>query len=174
VSTRGSNVDLIHVLFGTILAVDDASLIQVAAIATITLLALAAIWRPLVVECVDPGFLRAVGGPGAACHFGFLVLVVLNLVGGFQALGTLMSVGLLMLPAAAARFWATEVWSMAAVAAAIAFASGYVGLLVSFHHNLPTGPAIILTAGIFYLASVAVGWHGSLWRRFLLASHLEA
>ncbi|MBL6940473.1 MAG: metal ABC transporter permease [Alphaproteobacteria bacterium] len=174
VSTRGSNVDLMHVLFGTILAVDDASLLLVVSIATLTLVVLAVIGRGLVVECFDPGFLRAVGGPGAALHFAFLVLVVMNLVAGFHALGTLMAVGLMMLPAAAARFWATQVTTLAVTSSAIAFASGYVGLLLSYHANLPSGPAIILVAGGVYIVSVVAGPRGSLWARFLPRRHLEA
>lgn len=174
VSTRGSNVDLMHVLFGTILAVDDASLLLVVSIATLTLVILAVIGRGLIVECFDPGFLRAVGGPGAAVHFVFLVLVVMNLVAGFHALGTLMAVGLMMLPAAAARFWAGEVTTLAATSSAIAFASGYAGLLLSYHANLPSGPAIILVAGGVYIVSVVAGPRGSLWARFLPRRHLEA
>ena len=111
VSLRGSSIDLIHVLFGTILAVDDAALILVASITTATLLILALIYRPLIVECFDPGFLRSVGGRGATMHFIFLVLVVLNLVAGFRALGTLMAVGMMMVPAVSARFWARQVLS---------------------------------------------------------------
>ena len=103
VSTHGSSVDLMHVLFGSILAVDDAALLLMAAAASVTLLALAAVYRPLVVECLDPGFLRSVGGRGSWVHILFLMLVVANLVAGFQALGTLMAVGLMMLPATAAR-----------------------------------------------------------------------
>ena len=167
VSTHGSPVDLMHVLFGSILAVDDAALLLVAGVASATLMALAVLYRPLVVECFDPGFLRTVGGPGAAMHFGFLVLVVLNLVAGFQALGTLMAVGLMMLPATAARFWAHEVWSLAAVAALIAMLSGAFGLLLSYHLNLPSGPAIVLLAGAFYVASLLFGRRDGLLQRHL-------
>lgn len=174
VSLRGSNVDLMHVLFGTILAVDDAGLLLVAGITTVTLLTLALLYRPLVVECFDPGFLRAVGGYGALNHLAFLVLVVLNLVGGFQALGTLMAVGLMMLPAAAARFWAERVWPLALIAMALAFASGYGGLLLSYHLNLPSGPSIILVAGAAYLLSLALGPVGSLRARWFPGRHLEA
>ena len=162
VSTRGTPVDLMHVLFGSILAVDDASLLLVAAVSSITLLALAALYRPLVVECFDPGFLRTVGGLGTLMHFGFLVLVVLNLVAGFQALGTLMAVGLMMLPATAARFWARDVWSLAAVASLLAVVSGCCGLLLSYHLNLPSGPAIVMLAGGFYLFSLLFGRRDSL------------
>lgn len=172
-SLRGSSIDLIHVLFGTILSVDDPALILVAAITTVTLFTLALIYRPLVVECFDPGFLRAVGGNGAAMHLAFLVLVVLNLVAGFRALGTLMSVGLMMLPAAAARFWARQVWTQMLVAASIALAAGYAGLLISFHANLPSGPAIVLTAGLVYLFSLSSGRYGSIASRRRPADHLE-
>ena len=174
VSTRGSNVDLLHVLFGTVLAVDDAALILVTAIASVTVLTLAVIWRPLVVECFDPGFLRTTSGGGGVYHLIFLVLVVLNLVGGFQALGTLLAVGLMMLPATAARFWARDLWSMSLVASGIAFLSGWIGLVVSFHHNLPSGPAIILTAGVFYLVSLVAGVRGGLLTRLLPRRHLAA
>ncbi len=174
VSTHGSNVDLMHVLFGTILAVDDASLLLIVSIATLTLFTLAVIGRGLIVECFDPGFLRAVGGPGAAVHFVFLVLVVMNLVAGFHALGTLMAVGLMMLPAAAARFWAGQVATLAAASSAIAFASAYAGLLLSYHVNLPSGPAIILVAGGVYIVSVVAGPRGSLRTRFLPRRHFVA
>ena len=172
VSLRGSNIDLMHVLFGTILAVDDADLILVASITSATLFTLAIIYRPLIVECFDPGFLRSVGGWGATMHFIFLVLVVLNLVAGFRALGTLMAVGLMMLPAASSRFWASEAWSMALVAVLIAMLSGYAGLLLSYHANLPSGPAIVLTAGLGYVFSVIFGLHGSIYSRRRVDLHL--
>lgn len=174
VSLRGSSVDLLHVLFGTILAVDDASLFLVASIASFSLLTLAVIYRPLIVECFDPGFLQSLRARGTFYHLAFLVLVVLNLVAGFQALGTLMAVGLMMLPAVAARFWAQEVWSMAAVASGIAVLSGYVGLLLSYHYNLPSGPAIVLTAGMAYLLSIVLGRQDGLLVRFLPRKHLQA
>lgn len=162
VSTHGSPIDLMHVLFGSILAVDDVALVSVAGVASVTLLAVAAAYRPLLAASVDPGFLRSVGGHDRALHFLFLTLVVLNLVAGFQALGTLMAVGLMMLPATAARFWAHEVWSLALVATAIALASAVGGLLLSYHLQLPSGPAIVLLAGMAYLASLALGRHDSL------------
>ena len=174
VSTHGSNIDLMHVLFGTILAVDDASLVLIVSVATLTLATLAVIGRGLIVECFDPGFLRASGGPGAIVHLVFLTLVVMNLVAGFHALGTLMAIGLMMLPAVSARFWAGEVATLAALSSVIAFISGYAGLLLSYHANLPSGPAIILVAGGVYIVSVAAGPRGSLWVRFVPRRHLEA
>jgi zinc/manganese transport system permease protein len=174
VSIHGSNVDLLRLLFGSILAVDDAALILIGGIATASLLLLAVIYRPLVVECFDPGFLRAVGGHGGLVHTLFLTLVVFNLVAGFQALGTLMAVGLMMLPAAAARFWVRELWSLSAASGVLALGSGFVGLLVSYHLDLPSGPAIVLVAGLGYIVSVALGPRDSLRALYVQRSHLEA
>jgi zinc/manganese transport system permease protein len=154
VSLRGSNVDLLHVLFGTILAIDTGALVLIGIITSLTVLTLAVIYRPLVMECVDPGFLRSVAGRGSVYHAVFLVLVVANLVAAFQALGTLMAVGLMMLPAAVARLWATTLPGMLLLASAVAALSGFVGLVVSFHVSLASGPTIVLTASLVYLASI--------------------
>lgn len=166
VSLRGSNIDLLHVLFGTILAIDDKALYLVGGIASLTLVLLALVYRPLVAECFDPGFLRAVGGRGSFYHFLFLFLVVLNLVAGFQALGTLMAVGLMMLPAAVARLWAQSLPAMFLAAAATAIISGYLGLVASFHYGVASGPAIILTASIIYGVSLLFSPSGALRRLF--------
>ena len=82
---------------------------------------------------------------------GFLVLVVVNLVAGFQVLGTLMVVGMMMLPAASARFWALSAARQIPLAAGLGLFSSVAGLLVSYHFNVPASPAIILAAGGCYL-----------------------
>jgi len=174
VSLKGSNVDLLHFLFGSVLAVDDPALLLVVGIASVSLLVLALIWRPLVLECVDPGFLRSVSRAGGPAHIAFLALVVMNLVGGFQALGTLLAVGIMMLPAVTARFWARDISGMIAIAIGCAAVSGYAGLLLSFHADLPSGPAIILVAGGLYLFSVVVGPVGGLAWLAMTRRHLEA
>jgi zinc/manganese transport system permease protein len=170
ISTHGSSVDLMHVLFGSILAVDNASLFLVAAACTFTLLTLALIYRALIAECFDPIFLRTLRAGGGWVHLLFLVLVVLNLVAGFHALGTLMAVGLMMLPATAARFWVAHVDSLAAVAALLAIISAFGGLLLSYHCNLPSGPAIVLFAGTLYVISLLCGRRDSVIRRYFPAT----
>jgi len=164
VSLRGSNMDLLHVLFGTVLGLDDAALLLVTATASVTLVVLAALYRMLVAECLDPGFLRASGGRGGWVHMGFLVLVVVNLVAGFQVLGTLMVVGIMMLPAAAARFWLRSAAGQIPLAAGIGVTASVAGLLVSYHFNVPASPAIILAAGVCYLFSIVCGPLGGLLR----------
>ncbi|MGL5139412.1 MAG: metal ABC transporter permease [Beijerinckiaceae bacterium] len=164
VSLKGSNVDLLHMLFGSILALDDDSLLLMAGISTLTLVALALIYRPLVLDTVDPGFLRAVSGMGGPVHFAFLGIVVLNLVGGFMALGTLLAVGLMILPAAASRFWSGDMTMMMLVAWITGILAGYAGLLASFHFNLPAGPSVALAAGLVYVVSVLFGPRGGVLR----------
>jgi zinc/manganese transport system permease protein len=173
VSLRGSQIDLMHMLFGSVLAVDDHALLMIATVSSITLWALALMYRPLVLESFDPGFLRSVGGPGAAAHIVLLVLLVANLVSAFQALGTLMAVGLMMLPAAASRFWVAGLPAMGAVAAAIGAMSGAAGLLLSYHAELPSGPCIVLVCGAAYVGSVLFGIRdGVLLRQLRPAAHL--
>ncbi|GJE43369.1 Manganese transport system membrane protein MntB [Methylobacterium soli] len=174
VSLRGSQIDLLHILFGTVLALDDAALLLLGGIATVTLFALAALYRPLVMECVDPLFLRTVSRAGGPVHFAFLALVVMNLVGGFQALGTLLAVGLMLLPAITARFWARDLSGLIPASMLVSTLASLIGLSLSYHADLPTGPAIVLAAGALYLVSMLVGPRGGLVYRLVRPRHLEA
>ena len=174
VSLRGNNIDLLHFLFGSVLALDDEALILITAVATVSLATLALIWRPLVLESVDAGFLRSVSRAGGPAHIVFLALVALNLVGGFQALGTLLAVGVMIVPAVISRFWSRDLTAMVMIAAAAGILSGYAGLILSFQSGLPAGPAIILVAGLLYCGSVLLGPCGGLLRPLLQRRHLEA
>ena len=162
VSWRGSSVDLMHVLFGTVLALNNEALGLIGGICVITLSVMITFWRALVAECLDPLFLRSVSRWGSPVHFLFLGIVVLNLVGGFQALGTLLSVGLMMLPAAASRFWSNRVAPMCFISIGIGMVSCFAGLVLSYHASLPSGPAIILSAGAVYVRSILFGTRGVL------------
>lgn len=174
VSARGSSVDLMHVLFGTVLALDDSALFILATTTTISLIVLASIIRTLIAECVDPSFLAVASGTGGIAHLLFLVLVVLNLVAAFQALGTLLAVGLMMLPAASARMWAKSLEGLMGIAVAIAIISSVAGLLVSYHFSLASGPAIILSAGGIYVVSLIIGPISGLAWRILPPPHRQA
>nr|WP_297457578.1 metal ABC transporter permease [uncultured Halomonas sp.] len=162
VSLGGSSVDLTHVLFGSILAVTSTALLLIAAVCSVTVLLLALMFRALVVECLDPLFLRGQGVRHGLIHGLFLGLVVLNLTAGFQTLGTLMAVGLMMLPATTARFWSKRLEGLIGLAVIIAMLASTGGLLLSYHLSLPSGPSIILLAGIAYLFSALCGRYHSL------------
>lgn len=165
VSLRGSSVDLLHVLFGSILAVDRGALIDIGLICSASILLLAALYRALVVESFDATFMRLTSPRGRTLiHALFLALVVLNLVAGFQLLGTLMTVGMMMLPATCARFWTQRLPVMLGIAVLVGIASSFIGLLWSYSASLPAGPAIILTATLFFACSVAFGSEGGVLR----------
>jgi zinc/manganese transport system permease protein len=174
VSVRGNNVDLLHVLFGSVLALDDAALALLWGITGVTLATLFLIRRPLILDCLDPGFLRQVSGLGAVAHVGFLALLVINLVAGFHALGTLMAVGIMVLPAASARFWVRHLGPLVAVATGIALLTSIAGLLLSYHADWPTSPVIVLGLGGVYLLSMVFAPRGVLRQRPTDPRHLRA
>ncbi len=155
VAWRGSNVDVMRVLFGSVLAIDRHALLQITAVSSVVLLAAAALYRPLAVGGFDAAFLRAMGA-SAAYRMAFMAMVVLALVASFQAFGTLMAIGPLLLPAAAARCWRLSVAASMALATAFGIVASVAGLLISYHANLPSGPAIVLTAGSLFAASLLV------------------
>src|SRR5438552_2853316 len=130
---------------------------RIAAVSSVIVMVIAALYRPLAVGAFDPAFLRAVGtrAPYGAV---FLALVVLALVASFQAFGTLLAVGPMLLPAAAARCWGLGVAASMALATGFGLAASVAGLLVSYHANLPSGPAIVLAAGLLFgISLVATG-----------------
>ena len=174
ISIRGSSVDLLHVLFGSALALNNDALWLLGSISTLTLLALALLLRPLVLECLDPDFLATVSRSGSWVHMAFLLLAVLNLIAGFHALGTLMSVGMMILPGAAMRYWSARLAGLLAGACVSAFVATLSGLLFSYHLGWPTSPTIILSLGVFYFISLLFGTQGGLVWRYVRLKHLEA
>lgn len=164
VSMRGNSVDLLHVLFGTVLALDHEALWLLGGISAVTLMGLTLLFRALVLESLDPDFHRQVNPWSAMAHYGFLVLLVINLVAGFHALGTLMAVGIMVLPAASARFWVQRLGPLMALATTLAVLASLSGLLLSYHLDLPTSPAIVLSLGLAYVLSMLLGPHGA-WRQ---------
>ena len=173
ISMRGSNVDLLHVLFGSVLALDDAALFLLASFASCSIIAIAIGLRLIVLECCDPSHLARISRLSPLAHYGFMVLVVINLIGGFHALGTLMAVGIMILPSAAARFWVNNIVPLILVAIVIAFTGSLIGLLLSYYVNLPAGPAIVLTLGGCYLLSMAIGPLGPVVSRLRPRWHFE-
>lgn len=172
IARHGTQLDLLHILFGSALGVDQAGLLLVAGVATVSVLALALMYRGLVLETFDPVFMNATCTRGRGPWIwqqGFLMLVVINLVAGFQTLGTLMAVGLMMLPAVSARLWHATLPAQLINASAQAATAGVAGLLVSYHYDTPSGPTIITCAGVLYAASLLLAPGGWLVRRWATA-----
>lgn len=151
---HGSDEELVHFLFGDVMALTDEGLRLIALTAGVTIATLSLFWRALAADSFDPLFLRTVSRWGAPSHFIFLALLVLNLIASLQALGALLSIGLMMLPAAAARFWTSRLVTMTLLAVGFGMIASVVGLLVAHELDLPPGPAIIFAAGALFAGSV--------------------
>jgi len=172
ISRQGSQLDLLHILFGSALGVDAPGLLLVAGVASVSVITLAALYRGFVLETFDPVFLAAAAKRswqrGWLWQQVFLMLVVVNLVAGFQTLGTLMAVGLMMLPAVSARLWHESLSAQLVNASVQAAVAGVAGLLLSYHLDTPSGPTIIGCAGVLYGVSLLIspgGWLPQIFKR---------
>ena len=153
-SLKEGSIRLVHLLFGSVLAVDAPSLLFMALVSTVTILILMVIYRPLIYECFDPQFMQSLRLPSGVYNFIFLSLVVANLVAAYQALGTLMALGIMMVPAVTARLLSKRLTHIFLASIILALLASYVGLVFSYHFNWPSGPTIILVAGCFYILAI--------------------
>lgn len=167
VSIRGTNMDLVHVLFGSVLTLDNFNLLTIMVMSSLSVIVLAIIYRPLILDCLDPVFLKAEGGGGQLTHVVFLLLLVINLLAGFQVMGTLMVVGMMLLPAIAAKFLGKTLIQQLVIAVVLGMVSAYLGMVISFQVDLPASACIILTAGVLYIFALCFGSQGSLFRQFI-------
>lgn len=156
VSLYGNNVDLLGMLFGTLLGISDYSLYLILAVAIFTLGAVAIFYRGLVIESFDPDFLKLMRAPSHFLHALFLTILVLNLIAAFHALGSLLAVGLLILPAIIAKLWCKTLPKIMLLSCALSLCASFAGLILSFHFNFPAGPAIILVLAAFYITSLLI------------------
>ncbi|NMM11142.1 MAG: metal ABC transporter permease [Polaromonas sp.] len=168
ISRRGTQLDLLHILFGSVLGVDADGLLLVAGMATVSVTAMALMYRGLLLESFDPLFMSSSGklrgSSGAAVQQFFLMLVVINLVAGFQTMGTLMAVGMMMLPAVSARLWHDTLPAQLLNSAGQAALAAYIGLVFSFQLDTPSGPSIIAAATVLYFLSLVFSPRGWLQR----------
>ena len=152
--------DATAILFGDILAVSAADLVLLGWATGIGLAVAAAAHRPLVALALD-GRVAAVLGLGPRLAQAVLVgLVTLAVVASYQAVGSLLVVGLLIAPAVAASRWTSRLPSTMALASLFGVASVAIGLLLSWHAGTAAGASIALVAvaaaGASWLARVAL------------------
>ena len=156
-SAAGSAVPLKSFLFGSTLGIDDDTLILIGATATITMISFTIMLRPLILSTIDPVFLESQSRWSAYIPHLFMFLLVLNLIAAFKSLGTLMAVGLMILPATSARYWVSTITSYIILTFLFSLLSCWIGLILSFYFDdVPTGPAIVLVAGMFFVISLVV------------------
>jgi len=154
ISKAGGAMNVMHLLFGSVLGVDLAILRTIIILSALSLIIVRMIFRPLIYQCFDPLFMQSVGYGGNRYTVIFIGLVVINLVTACQALGTLMALGLMMIPAITARLLCNSLRWTLCVAIISALLSSYIGLIVSYHAELPTGPTIVLVASCLYMAAL--------------------
>ena len=106
--------------------------------------------------------MASIKGSGGRYHLIFVLLVVLNMIAALHAMGTLMALGLMMLPALGARFWGKEIPILIIISCIIALVSSYCGLVLSYYMGWPSGASIVLCAGVIYLISMVFGRFGTL------------
>jgi zinc/manganese transport system permease protein len=162
ISMKGGSVDLLHVLFGSILALDNETLYLLYFNTLLCLVGFCCCYRLLVMECSDNAFFNSISRFASVSHYIFLLLLVFNLVTGFHALGTLMAVGMTVIPAVTARYWSNRIELMIIIAFAFALLGSVLGLLSSYYLRLPSSSAIVLCLGIFFLISVFIGRNGGI------------
>ncbi|PPH03590.1 ABC transporter permease [Rathayibacter sp. AY1F6] len=146
--------DATSILFGDILAITPVDIGLLAAAAGTGLLVAAAFHRPLVALALDPRIAAVLGlGPRSA-QAALVGLVTLAVVASYQAVGSLLVVGLLVAPAVAAGHWTTRIPTRMLLASILGAASVLVGLLVSWHAATAAGASVAGTA----IAVAAVSW----------------
>ena len=171
---REAGAEAVHsLLFGDVGALDDQGLALAAGAATATLISLALFLRGFLAEGVDPVFMRAVGGHGWALRLLLMSLVALNLVAGFRTFGALMTVGLMMIPAGAARFWGRGFVGQACAAVLISALASCVGLIVAGRLDAEPGAVMTLAATVLFCLSAAFGSNRGLFQSLPGRAHLE-
>lgn len=156
VSAMRSRIDLMHFLFGNILAVSRADLILAAAVSATTLVTFVAFYRPILLETFDPIFHRATGGHGSVTHVALLALTVLNLIAALQAMGVVLALGLFLLPAVSAYLWCDSLRRMLVASVVIALAGSVTGIFASYHAGLASGATIVLSLGVVFIVSAII------------------
>ncbi|MCE2705994.1 MAG: metal ABC transporter permease [Proteobacteria bacterium] len=154
ISKSGTNLDLMHILFGSILAIGKDSLLILSIIVSFSLIVFAIIIRPLAIDVFDKNLLRTFGVNSSFYHLIFLFLVVLNLVIDFQILGTILVIGLMMLPASCAKLLAKSLNNMLIIAILSSLIASFAGIILSYYCNLPTGPSIVIFNGALYIMAI--------------------
>jgi manganese/zinc/iron transport system permease protein len=134
----------------------DALLIAAAALVCIGVCLL--LLKELKLLCFDQAFAGASGFPVLLLDLALMSLVVIVTIVGLQAVGLILMIALLVIPAAAARFWTERLWKMALISGGLGAVGGMLGAgLSALFANLPSGATIVLVCAVFFLVSMVSG-----------------
>lgn len=164
VVSRGDSYqhDLGVLLFGRMLTVDGAQLIQTGVLAAIVVTVLALIHKELVLSAFDPDSARSLGYRHLVIDAVLNICVAITVIAAVRSVGTVLLVAFIVTPAVAARFVVARIVPMIAVAALVSFAGGLIGLAVSYQFSVnhgvdvPAGPsAVVAITTLFVLLAGA-------------------
>ena len=172
-SISGSNLDLLNFLFGNIFAINNETILMLGIITSLTLITIFFISRPLIIEIVDPLFFSSVSKIGGLIDIIFMILVVLNLIASFQAIGTLMGIGIMVIPSISLRFWTNNLFKIIIFSVITALLSSYVALIISFNVNISCSPLIIIILSSFFLLSFIIGKRNGIIWNYIKTKHYE-
>jgi manganese/iron transport system permease protein len=159
--TSGYTSDLSLFLFGRILAIGPDDLLQMAVVAALVLAGLAALRKELLLRAFDPDGAAALGYRTVLLDLALNVLVALVVVAGVKAVGTVLVVALIVVPAATARLLTERVAGMTVLAAALGAVGGWMGLAISYEASLQqgvrlaAGATIVVVLVVFFLVALA-------------------
>ena len=153
-----TDVHLDHILFGNMLGVGAADLIQSAAIAVVVTAAIGLRWKDLLLHAFDPQQARALGLPVGLLHYGLLCLLSLAVVGALTATGIILTIAMLIAPGAIAFLLTRRFGVMLLLATGIAVTASLLGVYLSFFLDSASAPTIVLLLTlVFAVAFLASG-----------------
>jgi len=158
--------DLESFIIGRAATMQRADVIQIAVAALLASLIVVAVFKEFKLLSFDEQFCRVQGWPATALDLLLMFLTAVTVIAGLPAVGVVLTAALLIIPAAAARFWTDRLSKMMVIAAVVGAISGATGTLLSARINeLPTGPVVVLTAtGLFLLSWLFAPHRGLIWR----------
>jgi manganese transport system permease protein len=166
ISKIRSSVDLTHILFGNLLGISDADLVQTVGISAVCLLVLLLLRRDLLLFCFDPSHARTIGLNTGALHYLLLTLVSLAAVAGLQTVGIILVVAMLVTPGATAYLLTDRFDRMTWLAALSAVSATVLGIYASYWLDASTAGCIVVVQTLqFLLVMLLAPRHGLLAQR---------
>ncbi|AFT82271.1 metal ABC transporter permease [Leuconostoc carnosum] len=153
ISLAESATNLHHILFGNVLAVSDSDLVTTAVVLAIILLFVVIFYKELLITSFDNTFAKAYGLKTQVLHYALMLMLTLVTVTALQTVGIILIVAMLITPAATAFLLTNRLSHMMVLAATFSVISSVIGLYFSFTFNWASGPAIVLTAAMFFLVT---------------------
>ncbi len=163
----GFKRDLGSLLFGNVLGVSWGDVWATLIIGAIVLIVLMALLKEFTLVAFDATMAKSAGYPVFALDIVLLLLVAATVVASLQTVGNILILALVVTPPATARLLTDRLSHMMVMSAGIAVASGFLGLLISYHADIAAGGTIVLTATAFFVLALAFAPNHGLLSGFL-------